>query len=232
MSYFEVLSKFFLDYEEEKYIVEEESIDLIIKTAKHHQQTLSEIYCFLTDRSNNDDINGVDLVILQDILHTLRSLEVQLKEIVVDLKGKYPAKQRIVLDQMCLLRSLGISWTEISSIFGVSCMSLYLKRKKAGIADDFQFTEISDDELQEEIRKIKQEMPDVGEKMVSGILFAKDIHVQRRRIREAIHAVDPINTALRWHKKIFRRIYSVPGPMSLWHIGWCACIILVFCHTP
>ena len=58
---------------------------------------------------------------------------------------------------------------------------LYLKRKKAGIADDFQLTEISDNELQEEIRKIKHEMPDVGEKMVSGILFAKDIHVQRRR---------------------------------------------------
>ena len=56
--------------------------------------------------------------------------------------------------------------------------------------------------LQKEIRKIKQEMQD-EEKIVFGIFFAKDIHVQQRRIREAIHA----------------RIYSVPGPMSLWHIG-------------
>ena len=62
-------------------------------------------------------------------------------------------------------------------------------------------------------------MPDIGEKMVTGVLRSNSIYVQRRRIRKAIHFVDPIKTALRSHAKVRHQIYSVPGPLSLWHIG-------------
>ena len=34
-----------------------------------------------------------------------------------------------------------------------------------------------------------------------------------------IHFIDPISTTLRWQPRIRRKLYSVPGPMSLWHIG-------------
>lgn len=37
------------------------------------------------------------------------------------------------MDQVCHLRSLGISWTEIAKVLGVSRMSLYRKRKEAVI---------------------------------------------------------------------------------------------------
>ena len=66
---------------------------------------------------------------------------------------------------------------------------------------------------------IKQDMPDVGERMLQGALRSKGVIVPRRRIREAVHRVDPINVALRWQPRIKRRCYSVPGPNSLWHIG-------------
>lgn len=120
---------------------------------------------------------------------------------------------------MCFLRSIGLSWTRISAIFGVSRMTLYLKRKEAGILDDFKYSPISDEELERKVQDIKVQMPDIGEKMISGVLRSNGICVQRHRIRKAIHSIDPIKTALRWHEKVQRRSYSVPGPMSLWHIG-------------
>ena len=43
--------------------------------------------------------------------------------------------------------------------------------------------------------------------------------VTRARVREAMRASDPINTALRWREITPRQPYSVPGPNSLWHIG-------------
>ena len=53
-------------------------------------------------------------------------------------------------------------------------------------------------------------------------------HVTRSRLRQAIHDVDPINTALRWGGTVrSRRPYSVPGPNSLWHIGTC----ILYMHT-
>ena len=40
------------------------------------------------------------------------------------------------------------------------------------------------------------------------------------QIYEALKSVYPINTALRWQGWVTaRRNYSVPGPISLWHIG-------------
>ena len=53
---------------------------------------------------------------------------------------------------------------------------------------------------------------------MTGILRAKGVSVQRWKIRESIHRVDPINAAIRWIiQKHPRWIYSVPGPNSLWH---------------
>ena len=73
-----------------------------------------------------------------------------------------------------------------------------------------------DSDLEKKINKIKMHLPDIGEKMVTGVLHSNGIYVQCRRI---IHSIDPIKTALRWQAKVRRQIYSVPRPMSLWHIG-------------
>ena len=45
-------------------------------------------------------------------------------------------------------------------------------------------------------------------------------HVIRDKVRRAIHETDPINTALRaTAAPLSRRVYNVPGPNSLWHVG-------------
>ena len=53
--------------------------------------------------------------------------------------------------------------------------------------------------------------------MIEGMLAAKGIKVVRRRLRESIHRIDPVNTALRWLRANPRWKYDVPGPNSLWH---------------
>ena len=65
----------------------------------------------------------------------------------------------------------------------------------------------------------KEEFPDIGERLLMGMLHSKRIRFSRETLREVIHDIDPINTVLRWSTKIVRRSYSVPGPNSLWHIG-------------
>lgn len=62
-------------------------------------------------------------------------------------------------------------------------------------------------------------MPDIGERMMQGTLRSRGTVVPRRRVREVIHRIDPINVLLRWQPRIQRKPYSVPGPNSLWHLG-------------
>ncbi len=55
--------------------------------------------------------------------------------------------------------------------------------------------------------------------MVWGHLRLVGIRVTRERVREVIHQIDPVQTALRCVQITHRRPNSVPGPNSLWHIG-------------
>ena len=87
-------------------------------------------------------------------------------------------------------------------------------------------TVVSDEDLQLLVSELKLQFPDAGECMLSGFIRARGIHVSRDKLRCAIHAVDPINTALQWNAKIQRRTYSVPGPSFLWHIGITLCFLM------
>ena len=80
--------------------------------------------------------------------------------------------------------------------------------------------ELSDDDLLELVRQLQQDNPDVGESMAVGFVRSRGFRVSRARIRTALRASDPLSIALRWPGVITRRrVYSVAGPNSLWHIG-------------
>lgn len=53
---------------------------------------------------------------------------------------------------------------------------------------------------------------------MAGYLRSAGVNVTRNRIRACLSQIDPIGTAQRWSTSIKRRIYSVPGPLALWHM--------------
>ena len=66
------------------------------------------------------------------------------------------------------------------------------------------FSEIGDNELVALVSAVKTELPESGERIVAGVLYSHGVRVPRRRVRDAIHTVDPINTSLRWEPRIRR----------------------------
>lgn len=59
---------------------------------------------------------------------------------------------------------------------------------------------------------------DIGYKTVQGFLASESIRVQRDRIRESMHRLNPTRQALRSMTSIRRRSYQVQSPLALWHI--------------
>lgn len=57
-----------------------------------------------------------------------------------------------------------------------------------------------------------------GNWQMQGHLPARGYHIQQHRIREAQQRIDPQGSVLRRLNAIRRRVYSVPAPLSLWHI--------------
>ena len=124
----------------------------------------------------------------------------------------------ITVDQLEYLTSMSFSWTEIARMLGISRMTLYRRRVQFGMAQ--QGRSISDNELTVLLREMRRDYPYMGEVMVLGRLRALGYAVRRDRVRRAIRLTDPINSALRATTgPVARRVYSVPGPNSLWHMG-------------
>ncbi len=80
-------------------------------------------------------------------------------------------------------------------------------------------------ELVEILQQMRAGYSYLGEVLVLGRLRSLEYAVCRRQLRLAIQKSDPINTALRATTgPLSRRVYSVPGPNSLWHIGKLVCL--------
>ena len=91
---------------------------------------------------------------------------------------------------------------------------------------------MNDDELRGSIGQVREEIPSAGESLIIGRIHSMGYRVPRDRVRVAIRATDPINTALRWRGILTsRQPYSVAGPNSLWHIGVCVCVLLILMCT-
>ena len=57
-----------------------------------------------------------------------------------------------------------------------------------------------------------------GNSQMRGHLLARGFRVQQTRIREAQRRVDPAGAVIRRLRVLNRREYSVPSPLSLYHI--------------
>ena len=82
------------------------------------------------------------------------------------------------------------------------------------------YSDISDEQLDDVVQAIKTEMPTAGYRMVRGRLRSMNINVQWRRVAATMHRVDSLGILSRLSGLgcIIRRTYSVRGPLSLWHV--------------
>ena len=127
-----------------------------------------------------------------------------------------------------LIRSLNFSWSAIARLLGVSQYTVYRWRDQFNLSDERDRT-MTDAQLEMRFWELRRELPTFREALVIGTLRSSGHHVTRDRVRCAIHATNPINSAMRWRgQSISRQPYSVPGPNSLWHIGKMTCMSVVY----
>ena len=118
------------------------------------------------------------------------------------------------MDDVSRLRSLGFSWNDLSSLFGISSRTLRRRRLESGISV-MSYDNITNVELDNIVRDVLEITPQAGRNLVRGALQSRGVHVQRR-VEESIARVDPVVPTLRNNREIIRRRYSVPCPNFLW----------------
>ena len=121
------------------------------------------------------------------------------------------------MEQVELLRTAGFTWEEVSCMVNVSRTTLWRRFHQLGIFLQ-KYSEINDIDLDQAIRGVQQNNPNIGVNLLQGYLRSQGICVQRRRVRDALLRIYPMRAMIRWQQVITRRAYSVPGPNSLWHI--------------
>ena len=119
-------------------------------------------------------------------------------------------------EQIERLMALGFSQKRIAELLGISRITLWRRMQEVQV--DGRYDDITANQLDELVENYRKLHPYAGEREMLGHVRSKQPNVQRHRVRESIHRVDPINTALRWHDKLHRKPYSVPSPNTLWHI--------------
>ena len=66
-----------------------------------------------------------------------------------------------------------------------------------GIVDTQDTSQLTDAELQSLLQQLRRTMANMGETLVIGHLRSLGYVVTRQRVRNAIHATDPLNTTFR-----------------------------------
>lgn len=124
----------------------------------------------------------------------------------------------VCVEEVEYLRSLRFSWTKIADILGISRRTLYRRLEEWDLPIDIKYSTITDNDLDRLVADVKRGNPKYGEVLLIAHLNTLGVNVQRSRLRASIHRVDPHTVELRRRVTVRRRVYSVDGPNSLWHI--------------
>ena len=119
-------------------------------------------------------------------------------------------KYNINEDTLEELISLDLPVPCIAKMLGVSRSTLFRRMKEFQLSAR-NYSDISDEQLDDVVQAIKTEMPTAGYRMVRGRL---------RSAAATMHRVDSLGILSRLSGLgcIIRRTYSVRGPLSLWHV--------------
>ena len=133
------------------------------------------------------------------------------------LVGK-PRLQILQQQLQTLHNDAGFRWADIGRILGISERTLRRRRHEFGLPVGVgeNFSDVSNDDLDEYVREILEVTPSAGQRLVEGGLRKRGFRIQCHRIQESIRRVDPVLRTLRAAQQIIRRVYSVPCPNALW----------------
>jgi transposase InsO family protein len=115
----------------------------------------------------------------------------------------------------------GFSLIKISEMLGVSRKTISRRIRHFGLLEEVpRYTNISNVDLDVIVSEIYHEFPNCGIRRMKGFLIARGIRIQWERVRSSLWRVDPEGVLLRTMQLnlVKRRHYSVPGPLSLWHL--------------
>ncbi|XP_034534661.1 uncharacterized protein LOC117809076 [Notolabrus celidotus] len=115
---------------------------------------------------------------------------------------------------------MGHTAGEIARLLGVCERTIRRRMAQYGIKVHDLLTPMDDGALDETVTQILQQHPNCGYKMMAGHLNAQGIRIQRQRVQDSMHRVDPRGVLMRTLQlnPRRRRKYDVPAPNSLWHI--------------
>ena len=135
-------------------------------------------------------------------------------ERIVKLMAGRPA-QDVKLDEIKYLLAFNFKIEDIADILGVGRSTLFCHMKAAKIE---KYADISDRDLDAILYSIKQQHSNDGEILMQGHLLSQGIRIHPKWLRQSIHCVDPLNTALRRTTTVRRCVYHVEGPNTVWHL--------------
>jgi hypothetical protein len=106
--------------------------------------------------------------------------------------------------------------TKLANVLKIHRHTLEHEIERNGVT--CQFAALSDCDLDRLVKVFKSTKPDSGICYLVGFLCYHGLRVQRKRVIHSVKQVDSVGHALRVHKTIKRRKYSVQRPNSLWHL--------------
>lgn len=80
-----------------------------------------------------------------------------------------------------------------------------------------EFTDITDGELETELRCFRDRQPDAGVACMISHLRDMKIRVPREKVRKLIYKIDGVGVRLRTRTAVVRREYKNPRPNAVWH---------------
>lgn len=124
----------------------------------------------------------------------------------------------ISYEQLLYLIENRFSVPTMADMLGVSIRTIRRKMNDYGLSIRDQYSGLRDQQLDEVVYTIQQQFPMCGNRQMQGFLLSYGHRIQQSRIRESQRRVDPNGTIIRRLNVLNRREYSVPSPLSLYHI--------------
>lgn len=179
----------------------------------------------LTEQLSSSQREGAEKVrlcttVLRDIQNSYQVSRVSRPSIPPSVTSGVVGRPRYEIPEETLVFFLEnrFSVPQIASMLAVSVSTIRRRMSAVGLSVRNAYSDISDAELDDLVLGIHQQYPTCGNTQMKGHLVAMGYNIQQIRIRESMRRIDPAGTALRRLYVVNRRQYSVPSPLSLFHI--------------